>query len=77
MFVCEQQVKLNSPDYIDCNTEEAVQDFMKRIKCYENSYEPLDEVLDRSEPLHFHTVIIYIFNVSTSSLSSPQFSSEI
>ncbi|XP_060776260.1 6-phosphofructo-2-kinase/fructose-2,6-bisphosphatase 4b isoform X5 [Neoarius graeffei] len=42
------QVKLNSPDYIDCTTEEAVQDFMKRIKCYENSYEPLDEVLDRN-----------------------------
>ncbi|KAM9483269.1 6-phosphofructo-2-kinase/fructose-2,6-bisphosphatase 4b [Clarias gariepinus] len=41
------QVKLNSPDYIDCNTEEAVQDFMKRIKCYENLYEPLDETLDR------------------------------
>ncbi|XP_053539852.1 6-phosphofructo-2-kinase/fructose-2,6-bisphosphatase 4b [Ictalurus punctatus] len=41
------QVKLNSPDYIDCNTEEAVQDFMERIRCYENLYEPLDEVLDR------------------------------
>jgi hypothetical protein len=42
-----QQVKLGSPDYIDCNTEEVVEDFMKRIKCYENSYQPLDEVLDR------------------------------
>lgn len=52
--VREQQVKLNSPDYIDCNTEEAVQDFMERIRCYENLYEPLDEVLDRSEHLHFH-----------------------
>uniref|UniRef100_A0A8C7W2D1 6-phosphofructo-2-kinase/fructose-2,6-biphosphatase 4b n=1 Tax=Oncorhynchus mykiss TaxID=8022 RepID=A0A8C7W2D1_ONCMY len=41
------QVKLGSPDYIDCNTEEVVEDFMKRIKCYENSYQPLDEVLDR------------------------------
>ncbi|XP_028854501.1 6-phosphofructo-2-kinase/fructose-2,6-bisphosphatase 4-like isoform X2 [Denticeps clupeoides] len=41
------QVKLGSPDYIDCNTEEAVADFMKRIKCYENSYQPLDEGLDR------------------------------
>uniref|UniRef100_A0A3B3QX86 6-phosphofructo-2-kinase/fructose-2,6-bisphosphatase 4-like n=1 Tax=Paramormyrops kingsleyae TaxID=1676925 RepID=A0A3B3QX86_9TELE len=41
------QVKLCSPDYVDCNTEEAVDDFMKRIKCYENSYQPLDEVLDR------------------------------
>lgn len=42
-----QQVKLGSPDYTNCNTEEAVEDFMKRIKCYENSYETLDEVLDR------------------------------
>ncbi|KAG2471470.1 F264 bisphosphatase, partial [Polypterus senegalus] len=41
------QVKLGSPDYADCNTDEAVEDFMKRIKCYENSYETLDEVLDK------------------------------
>uniref|UniRef100_A0AAQ4QML6 6-phosphofructo-2-kinase/fructose-2,6-biphosphatase 4b n=1 Tax=Gasterosteus aculeatus aculeatus TaxID=481459 RepID=A0AAQ4QML6_GASAC len=41
------QVKLDSPDYLHCNTEEAVEDFMKRIKCYESSYQPLDEVLDR------------------------------
>uniref|UniRef100_A0A672SQZ3 6-phosphofructo-2-kinase/fructose-2,6-bisphosphatase 4 n=1 Tax=Sinocyclocheilus grahami TaxID=75366 RepID=A0A672SQZ3_SINGR len=41
------QVKLGSPDYTDRNTEEAIQDFMKRIKCYENSYQPLDENLDR------------------------------
>ncbi|XP_041080861.1 6-phosphofructo-2-kinase/fructose-2,6-bisphosphatase 4 isoform X2 [Polyodon spathula] len=41
------QVKLGSPDYTDCNTDEAVEDFMKRIKCYENSYETLDEIKDR------------------------------
>ncbi|XP_038551724.1 6-phosphofructo-2-kinase/fructose-2,6-bisphosphatase 4a isoform X1 [Micropterus salmoides] len=41
------QVKLGSPDYTNCDTDEAVEDFMKRIKCYENSYETLDEVLDR------------------------------
>jgi len=54
-FLCvwEQQVKLGSPDYTDRNTEEAIQDFMKRIKCYENSYQPLDENLDRSE-IQFH-----------------------
>lgn len=46
-FFFAQQVKLGSPDYTDCNTEQAVEDFMKRIKCYENSYQPLDEVLDR------------------------------
>lgn len=47
IFLVLQQVKLGSPDYTNCNTEEAVEDFMKRIKCYENSYETLDEVLDR------------------------------
>ncbi|XP_038871725.1 6-phosphofructo-2-kinase/fructose-2,6-bisphosphatase 4-like isoform X4 [Salvelinus namaycush] len=41
------QVKLGNPDYTNCNTEEAMEDFKKRIKCYENSYETLDEVLDR------------------------------
>ncbi|XP_063071049.1 6-phosphofructo-2-kinase/fructose-2,6-bisphosphatase 4-like isoform X4 [Engraulis encrasicolus] len=41
------QVKLGSPDYTHCDTDEAVNDFMKRIKCYENSYQTLDEVLDR------------------------------
>ena len=40
-------MKLGSPDYINCNTEEAVEDFMKRIECYKTSYQPLDEVLDR------------------------------
>lgn len=44
---CGQQVKLGSPDYTNRDTEEAVQDFMKRIKCYESTYEPLDEVQDR------------------------------
>lgn len=53
LCVGEQQVKLGSPDYTDCNTEEAIQDFMKRIKCYENSYQPLDENLDRLE-IQFH-----------------------
>lgn len=38
---------MGNPDYIHCNSEEAVEDFMKRIKCYESSYQPLDEVLDR------------------------------
>lgn len=58
LYVGEQQVKLGSPDYIDCNTEEAIQDFMKRIKCYENSYQPLDENLDRSEISSRHYIIV-------------------
>ncbi|XP_028302492.1 6-phosphofructo-2-kinase/fructose-2,6-bisphosphatase 4b isoform X2 [Gouania willdenowi] len=41
------QVKLGNPDYIHCNSEEAIEDFMKRIKCYESSYQPLEETLDR------------------------------
>lgn len=49
-----QQVKLGSPDYTNCNTDEAVEDFMKRIKCYENSYETLDEVLDRWDESGLH-----------------------
>ncbi|KAM9800306.1 6-phosphofructo-2-kinase/fructose-2,6-bisphosphatase 4b isoform 3-T3 [Syngnathus typhle] len=44
------QVKLGNPDYIHCDTQEAIEDFMKRIKCYESSYQPLDEVLDRDMP---------------------------
>ncbi|MEE6502768.1 hypothetical protein FKM82_004631, partial [Ascaphus truei] len=41
------QVKLGSPDYVDCSSEEATDDFMKRIDCYKNSYEPLDETQDK------------------------------
>lgn len=64
MCVGEQQVKLGSPDYTDCNTEEAIQDFMKRIKCYENSYQPLDENLDRSEiQIHFFPFFLEYDNV--------------
>uniref|UniRef100_A0A8D1I8Z3 6-phosphofructo-2-kinase/fructose-2,6-biphosphatase 3 n=1 Tax=Sus scrofa TaxID=9823 RepID=A0A8D1I8Z3_PIG len=36
------EVKLSSPDYKDCNSAEAMDDFMKRINCYEASYQPLD-----------------------------------
>ncbi|XP_028574662.1 6-phosphofructo-2-kinase/fructose-2,6-bisphosphatase 4 isoform X1 [Podarcis muralis] len=41
------QVKLGSPDYVDCGSDEAAEDFMKRIECYKNSYETLDENLDK------------------------------
>ncbi|KAK2502703.1 hypothetical protein MC885_004928 [Smutsia gigantea] len=41
------QVKLGSPDYVNRDSDEAAEDFMRRIECYENSYEPLDEDLDR------------------------------
>uniref|UniRef100_A0A8C4LPS0 6-phosphofructo-2-kinase/fructose-2,6-biphosphatase 4 n=1 Tax=Equus asinus asinus TaxID=83772 RepID=A0A8C4LPS0_EQUAS len=41
------QVKLGSPDYVNRDSDEATEDFMRRIECYENSYESLDEDLDR------------------------------
>uniref|UniRef100_A0A4X2LJF4 6-phosphofructo-2-kinase/fructose-2,6-biphosphatase 1 n=1 Tax=Vombatus ursinus TaxID=29139 RepID=A0A4X2LJF4_VOMUR len=43
------QVKLSSPDYKDCDREKVVEDFLKRIECYEMNYQPIDEELDRSE----------------------------
>lgn len=42
-----QQVKLGSPDYVNRDSDEATEDFMRRIECYESSYESLDEDLDR------------------------------
>ncbi|KAM4678425.1 6-phosphofructo-2-kinase/fructose-2,6-bisphosphatase 3 isoform 2-T2 [Discoglossus pictus] len=36
------EVKLSSPDYRNCTSQQAVDDFMKRINCYKDSYEPLD-----------------------------------
>lgn len=40
-------MKLGSPDYVDCGSDEAAEDFMKRIECYKNTYETLDENLDK------------------------------
>ena len=44
-------VKLNGPDYKNLapTTEEALEDFVKRIRHYEDSYEPLDEQIDTSK----------------------------
>nr|XP_038937938.1 6-phosphofructo-2-kinase/fructose-2,6-bisphosphatase 4 isoform X2 [Rattus norvegicus] len=44
------QVKLGSPDYVNRDSDEATEDFMRRIECYENSYESLDEEQDRWIP---------------------------
>ncbi|XP_048347020.1 6-phosphofructo-2-kinase/fructose-2,6-bisphosphatase 1 isoform X1 [Sphaerodactylus townsendi] len=51
------QVKLTSPDYKDCNRDEVVEDFLKRIECYQKTYQPLDDELDSS------LSYIKIFNV--------------
>ncbi|KAJ8410545.1 hypothetical protein AAFF_G00194490 [Aldrovandia affinis] len=54
-----KQVKLSSPDYKDCDKEEAVEDFLKRIECYKVTYVPLDEDFDRN------LSYIKIFNVGS------------
>uniref|UniRef100_A0A8D3DGS5 6-phosphofructo-2-kinase domain-containing protein n=1 Tax=Scophthalmus maximus TaxID=52904 RepID=A0A8D3DGS5_SCOMX len=53
------QVKLTSPDYADCDKEEAVADFLKRIDCYKLTYVPLDDDKDRN------LSYIKIFNVGS------------
>ncbi|XP_056279203.1 6-phosphofructo-2-kinase/fructose-2,6-bisphosphatase isoform X1 [Pseudoliparis swirei] len=54
-----KQVKLSSPDYADCDKEEAVADFLKRIECYKLTYVPLDDDKDRN------LSYIKIFNVGS------------
>ncbi|XP_058568478.1 6-phosphofructo-2-kinase/fructose-2,6-bisphosphatase 1 isoform X3 [Neofelis nebulosa] len=54
-----RQVKLGSPDYIDCDREKVLEDFLKRIECYEINYQPLDDELDS------HLSYIKIFDVGT------------
>ncbi|XP_075434531.1 6-phosphofructo-2-kinase/fructose-2,6-bisphosphatase 1 isoform X1 [Ascaphus truei] len=53
------QVKLSSPDYKDCDREKVVEDFLKRIECYQMYYEPLNDDLDSS------LSYIKIFNVGS------------
>ncbi|XP_045851300.1 6-phosphofructo-2-kinase/fructose-2,6-bisphosphatase 1 isoform X2 [Meles meles] len=54
-----RQVKLGSPDYRDCDREKVLEDFLKRIECYEVNYQPLDDELDS------HLSYIKIFDVGT------------
>lgn len=42
-----QTVKLTSPDYQGVDPEEAVKDFLLRIKNYETVYESMDAVRDK------------------------------
>ncbi|XP_075705683.1 6-phosphofructo-2-kinase/fructose-2,6-bisphosphatase 1 isoform X3 [Rhinoderma darwinii] len=53
------QVKLSSPDYKDCDREKVVEDFLKRIECYQMNYEPLHDDLDSN------LSYIKIFNVGS------------
>ena len=38
--------KINSPDYVGWNPNEAIEDFRKRIHEYEKAYEPLSKEND-------------------------------
>ncbi|XP_046677740.1 6-phosphofructo-2-kinase/fructose-2,6-bisphosphatase isoform X3 [Homalodisca vitripennis] len=40
------EVKVNSPDYKNMNTDKALQDFLQRIEHYQERYEPLEERLE-------------------------------
>lgn len=42
-----QQVKFGSPDYVDRDIDEAMEDFIQRIDCYRASYMPIDDERDR------------------------------
>ncbi|XP_036446767.1 6-phosphofructo-2-kinase/fructose-2,6-bisphosphatase 1 isoform X3 [Colossoma macropomum] len=53
------EVKVSSPDYENCDKEEALEDFLKRIECYKTTYVSLDEENDR------HLSYIKIFNVGS------------
>lgn len=41
-------MKLSGPDYSNMNKEEALTDFLLRIKHYQDKYEPLDEFRERN-----------------------------
>ncbi|XP_060793435.1 6-phosphofructo-2-kinase/fructose-2,6-bisphosphatase 1 isoform X3 [Neoarius graeffei] len=53
------EVKLSSPDYKNCDKDEVVEDFLKRIECYKMTYVTLDDENDRNMSY------IKIFNVGT------------
>uniref|UniRef100_A0AAQ4PRX4 6-phosphofructo-2-kinase/fructose-2,6-biphosphatase 1 n=1 Tax=Gasterosteus aculeatus aculeatus TaxID=481459 RepID=A0AAQ4PRX4_GASAC len=42
-----KQVKFGSPDYVDRDIDEALEDFSRRIECYRASYMPMDDEEDR------------------------------
>jgi broad specificity phosphatase PhoE len=52
-----KEVKVNSPDYKNVDSDNAIDDFVERIHFYEMQYEPVDEKIDK------HHSFIKIFNV--------------
>uniref|UniRef100_A0A7N8YEI3 6-phosphofructo-2-kinase/fructose-2,6-biphosphatase 1 n=4 Tax=Mastacembelus armatus TaxID=205130 RepID=A0A7N8YEI3_9TELE len=43
-----KQVKFGSPDYVDRDIDEAMEDFIQRIECYKMNYMPIDDEKDRN-----------------------------
>ena len=52
-----REVKVSSPDYKNVNSDEAVSDFLERIRFYQMGYETIDEQMEK------HYSFIKIFNV--------------
>jgi len=52
-----REVKINSPDYKNVDSESAVSDFLERIRLYQLQYEAIDEHLDKNHSF------IKIYNV--------------
>lgn len=53
-----KEVKVNSPDYKNVDSDKAIDDFVERIHFYEMQYEPIDEKLDK----HYSFIkSIYLF----------------
>ncbi len=71
-FFSIQQVKFGSPDYVDRDINEAMEDFVQRIECYKASYMPIDDEKDRYGPM-----MLFLFengvNVGQNSPLSPNF----
>ena len=42
-----KEVKVNSPDYKNVESDKAINDFLERIHFYEMQYEPIDEKIDK------------------------------
>uniref|UniRef100_A0A3B3HBD4 6-phosphofructo-2-kinase/fructose-2,6-biphosphatase 1 n=1 Tax=Oryzias latipes TaxID=8090 RepID=A0A3B3HBD4_ORYLA len=63
-----RQVKFGSPDYIDRDEDEAMEDFIKRIDCYKTSYLPIDDEKDRYlcslRTIMMHSMILCISKFS-------------
>uniref|UniRef100_A0A3P8SIG8 6-phosphofructo-2-kinase domain-containing protein n=1 Tax=Amphiprion percula TaxID=161767 RepID=A0A3P8SIG8_AMPPE len=61
-----KQVKLSSPDYVSCDKEDAVADFLKRIECYKLTNAPLvgsRYLVNRIQDHIQSQIIYYLMNI--------------